>query len=80
LRPWPRVPGYLHTQIDRFAALVLHGSGALVSPKEAVRRLGIKVSTVYRLCAKDALPHMRFRALLRIEVESVPRCAATLEP
>jgi excisionase family DNA binding protein len=41
-----------------------------VSPKEAARRLGIKVSTVYRLCAKEALPHVRLGSLLRIDVES----------
>jgi excisionase family DNA binding protein len=53
-----------------FAALVLHGSQTLMSPKEAARRLGMKVSTVYRLCAKDALPHVRLGSLLRIDVES----------
>ncbi len=41
-----------------------------MSPKEAALRLGIKVSSVYRLCAKDALPHLRLGSLLRIDVES----------
>ena len=54
----------------QFAALVLHGSRSLVSPKEAALRLGIKLSTVYRLCAKGALPHVRLGSLLRIDVES----------
>jgi excisionase family DNA binding protein len=49
---------------------VLHGSRALASPKGAARRLGIKVATVYRLCAKDVLPHVRLGSLLRIDVES----------
>ena len=53
----------------QFAALVLHGSRPLVSPKEAALRLGIKLSTVYRLCAKRALPHVRLGSLLRIDVE-----------
>ena len=38
---------------------MLHGSERLVSPKEAAERLGIKRSTVYTLCAKDELPHVR---------------------
>ncbi len=54
----------------QFAALVLQGSRTLMSPKEAALRLGIKVSSVYRLCAKDALPHLRLGSLLRIDVES----------
>ncbi len=54
----------------QFAALVLHGSRTLLSPKQAAFRLGIKRSTVYRLCAKGALPHVRFGSLLRIDVEA----------
>jgi len=49
--------------------LVLHGSEGLVSPKKAAERLGIKVSTVYSLCAKSALPCVRLGSLWRIDVE-----------
>jgi excisionase family DNA binding protein len=55
---------------DPFAALVLHGSGRLVSPKEAAERLGIKRSTVYTLCAKGELPHVRVGSLLRIDLDA----------
>ena len=54
----------------QFAALVLHGSGRLVSPKEAAERLGIKRSTVYTLCAKGELPHVRVGSLLRIDLDA----------
>jgi excisionase family DNA binding protein len=52
----------------QFAALVLHGSGPLFSPTEAAERLGIKRSTVYSLCARGELPHVRVGSLLRIDV------------
>ena len=54
---------------DQFAALVLHESRGLVSPKVAAVRLGIKRSTVYSLCAKGALPCLRVGSLLRIDVD-----------
>ena len=49
---------------------MLHGSGGLISPKEAAARLGIKRCTVYRLCAKGELPHVRVGSLLRIDVDA----------
>jgi len=49
---------------------VLHGSGRLVSAKEAAERLGIKRCTIYTLCAKGELPHVRVGSLLRIDVEA----------
>ena len=64
----PRVPTHPanHGQV---AALVLHGSGTLISPTEAALRLGIKRCTVYSLCAKGELPHLRVGSLLRIDVD-----------
>lgn len=53
-----------------FAALAVHGSGRLVSPNEAADRLGIKRSTVYALCAKGELPHVRLGSLIRVDVET----------
>src|SRR4051812_23867441 len=64
----PNVPTY-PGHAGQFAALVLHGSEGLVSPKKAAERLGIKVSTVYSLCAKSALPCVRLGSLWRIDVE-----------
>jgi excisionase family DNA binding protein len=63
----PNVPTY-PANPDPFAALVLHGSGRLVSPKEAAERLGIRRSTVYTLCANGELPHVRVGSLLRIDL------------
>jgi len=50
--------------------VVLHGSGRLVSPKEAAERLGIKRSTVYTLCANGELPHVGVGSLLRVDVDA----------
>jgi excisionase family DNA binding protein len=48
---------------------VLHESAQLVSPKAAAKRLGIKRSTVYRLCAKGELPCVRIGSPWRIDVD-----------
>ena len=53
----------------QFAAQVLQRSARLVSPHEAAERLGVKRSTIYALCAKGQLPHVRVGSLLRIDVD-----------
>lgn len=54
---------------DRFAALVLQGfSERLVSPREAAARLGVNRETIYRLCQRGELPHLRIGSALRIDV------------
>ena len=65
----PNVPTHPDNH-GQFAALVLHGSGRLASPKEAAERLGIKRSTLYTLCAKGDLPHVRVGSLLRIDLDA----------
>ena len=65
----PNVPTHPANH-DQFAALVLHGSRRLVSPKEAAERLGIKRSTVYTLCANGELPHVRVGSLLRVDLDA----------
>jgi excisionase family DNA binding protein len=64
----PNVPTHPDNH-HQFAALVLHGSERLCSPKEAAVRLGIKRSTVYSLCAKGELPCVRIGSLWRIDVD-----------
>jgi len=64
----PNVPTHPDNH-GQFAALVLHGSARLFSPQEAAERLGIKRSTVYSLCARGELPHVRVGSLLRIDVD-----------
>ena len=49
----------------QFAALVLQ---EFLSPKEAAQRLGVNRETIYRLCARGELPHMRVGSALRIEL------------
>jgi excisionase family DNA binding protein len=44
---------------------VLHG---FLSPKEAAERLGVHRETIYRLCARGALPHVRIGAALRVDL------------
>jgi excisionase family DNA binding protein len=65
----PNVPPHPDNH-GQFAALVLHESGCLVSPKEAALRLGIKRSTVYTLCAKGEIPHARVGSLVRIDIDA----------
>ncbi len=48
-----------------FAALVLH---ELLSPKQAAERLGVHRETVYRLCARGELPHVRLGSVLRVDL------------
>ena len=53
----------------QFAALVLQGfSGKLVSPREAAALLGVNRETIYRLCAKSELPHVRVGSVLRVDL------------
>ena len=60
--PHPDNPG-------QFAALVLQGfSGRLVSPRAAAALLDVNRETIYRLCARGELPHVRVGAALRIDL------------
>jgi len=48
---------------------VLQGfSGKLVSPRKAAAVLGVNRETIYRLCARAELPHIRVGAALRIDL------------
>jgi len=64
----PNVPPH-PAKHDQFAALVLQGfSGKLVSPRKAAAVLGVNRETIYRLCARAELPHIRVGAALRIDL------------
>ena len=53
----------------QFAALMLEGfSGKLVSRREAAALLGVNRETIYRLCKRGELPHIRVAAALRINL------------
>jgi len=48
---------------------VLHGfSPKLVSPREAAAFLGVNRETIYRLCARRELAHVRVGSMLRIDL------------
>jgi excisionase family DNA binding protein len=48
---------------------VLQGFPAkLVSPREAGALLGVNRETIYRLCARGELPHVRVGSVLRIDL------------
>jgi excisionase family DNA binding protein len=52
-----------------FAALVLPGVAAkFVSPREAAALLGVNRETIYRLCTRGELPHLRVGAALRVNL------------
>jgi len=50
---------------DPFAALVLQ---EFLSPKQAAERLGVHRETIYRLCARGDVPHVRIGSALRIDL------------
>jgi len=60
----PNVPTHPANH-GEFAALVLHD---FVSPKEAAARLRVHAETIYRLCARGVLPHVRVGSALRIDL------------
>ncbi len=52
-----------------FAALVLHGfSGKLLSPRQAAAVLGVNRETIYRMCARGELLHVRIGSVLRVDL------------
>jgi excisionase family DNA binding protein len=54
---------------DQFAALVLQRlSPKLISPRQAAALLGVNRETIYRLCARGELPHVRVGSALRVDV------------
>src|ERR1700687_4721217 len=55
----PNVPTH-PANLGQFAALVLQGfPPRLVSPREAAALLGVNRETIYRLCSRGDLPHVR---------------------
>ena len=64
----PNVPPHPANH-EEFAALVLQGfSGKLVSPRQAAALLAVNRETIYRLCARGELPHVRIGSVLRIDL------------
>ena len=43
-------------------------SGKLLSPRQAAELLGVNRETIYRLCARGALPFVRIGSILRIDL------------
>jgi len=64
----PNVPTHPDNP-GQFAALVLQGfSGKLVSPREAAALLAVNRETIYRLCSRGELPHIRVGSALRVDL------------
>ena len=64
----PKVPTHPDNP-GQFAAVVLQGfAGKLVSPREAAGLLGVNRETIYRLCARGDLPHVRVGSVLRVDL------------
>ena len=40
----------------------------IFSPKQAAQRLGVNCETIYRLCVRGELPHVRVGSVLRVDL------------
>jgi excisionase family DNA binding protein len=50
---------------------VAESAPALISPQEVARRLGICRATIYNLCKRGALPHVRIGSRVRLALLDV---------
>ncbi len=67
-RTSPNVPTHPANH-GEFAASVLHGFlTKLVSPRDAASILGVNRETIYRLCARGELAHVRVGSALRVDL------------
>ncbi|NTX50282.1 helix-turn-helix domain-containing protein [Myxococcus sp. CA039A] len=49
------------------------GSGRLLTVREVAERLGVCRATVYRLCVRVELPHVRISNAVRVETQALER-------
>ncbi|XXF81236.1 helix-turn-helix domain-containing protein [Myxococcaceae bacterium GXIMD 01537] len=54
-------------------APVASGSGRLLTVREAAERLGVCRATVYRMCERGELPHVRISNTVRVVPETLER-------
>ena len=50
---------------------VAESAPTLISPQEAARRLGLCRATIYKLCKRGVLPHIRIGSSLRLALSDV---------
>ncbi|WP_082207215.1 helix-turn-helix domain-containing protein [Corallococcus macrosporus] len=54
-------------------APVASGSGRLLTVREVAERLGVCRATVYRMCERGEVPHVRISNAMRIDAEALER-------
>ncbi len=72
----PVLPG---SQLTPGLRSVAESASALISPQEAAQRLGVGRATIYNLCKRGLLPHVRVGSSVRLALSDIIAALAQLQ-